>query len=424
MSKIKIVDLFAGIGGLRSGVIESLKEQGHHPEIVFTSEIKKTAIKVLAANYPNENITGDITQVHTDDIPQHDILLAGFPCQAFSFAGTRLGFNDPTKGTLFFDVARVLKAHSPEYFILENVEGLLHHDPYPEKGTKEFGRTFNTILETLNSLEYNVDWRVLNATDFGVPQARKRVIIVGAKNSTPDLNKLVKNPSKPLSSILEHDLVDDNEKVIAFAQQLQKHYSDSYLLGKVIRDKRGGANNLHSWNFECRGLTTLKERELMEQFLIETRRGHWSSVKKIQRKECTPLTLSDIKTFVKDDSQQCVEEKVENLSRSNYLLREVDPHGGEDTYRIYSGRLSFPLSHILNPERYTQTLVATDADRLGVIDNGNIRRFSEREIKRLFGFPDDFIIPADVSRNHTFDLFGNSVVIPVAKAVTDCLIAK
>ena len=144
--KIKFVDLFAGMGGLRLGFEQGLKELGIQGESVFVSEIKKHAISAYRKNFPNEKIYGDITQIDASMIPDFDILLAGFPCQAFSNAGKRLGFED-TRGTLFFDVARILKEKKPTGFILENVEGLVTHDK---------GKTLLVIMNTLEELNYSV----------------------------------------------------------------------------------------------------------------------------------------------------------------------------------------------------------------------------------------------------------------------------
>lgn len=121
---IKFIDLFAGIGGIRCGLELAAHEAGYKTECVFTSEIKKHAIKVLKQNHPNELINGDITQVNEKEIPDFDICCAGFPCQSFSGGGKRLGFTE-TRGILFFDVERILKKKEPAGFILENVKGLV-----------------------------------------------------------------------------------------------------------------------------------------------------------------------------------------------------------------------------------------------------------------------------------------------------------
>lgn len=166
MSEFKFIDLFAGIGGIRRPY------QNLGGECVFSSEIDKFAVKTYEANW-NETPSGDITKIDAKDIPQFDVLLAGFPCQAFSIAGKRQGFND-TRGTMFFEVERILEYHNPKCFMLENVKGLLSHDK---------GNTFKVMRDILeNKLGYKIFYKVLNAKDFGVPQNRERIIIVGFKN--------------------------------------------------------------------------------------------------------------------------------------------------------------------------------------------------------------------------------------------------
>lgn len=157
------IDLFAGIGGIRQGF------QRHGGRTVFSSEFDKFAQKTYRINY-GEMPSGDITEIHENDIPNHDILLAGFPCQAFSIAGLKQGFED-ARGTLFFDVARILKEKRPKAFMLENVKNLRNHDS---------GNTLKVILGVLEELNYYVpEPEVLNAYHFGSPQNRERIIIVG-----------------------------------------------------------------------------------------------------------------------------------------------------------------------------------------------------------------------------------------------------
>lgn len=127
MTKIKFIDLFAGIGGLRLGFEEAFNEMGFETECVLTSEIKPHARKALIENFPQDNLKGDVRNIKSSDIPNFDFLLAGFPCQSFSSAGNKLGFND-TRGTLFFEVERILRDKKPLGFILENVEGLILHE--------------------------------------------------------------------------------------------------------------------------------------------------------------------------------------------------------------------------------------------------------------------------------------------------------
>lgn len=162
-AKYSMIDLFAGIGGTRLGFYQTGKTK-----VVFSSEIDKFAIKTYKANF-GETPYGDITKISEKNIPDHDILVGGFPCQAFSQAGKKLGFED-TRGTLFFEIARIIKEKRPKAFLLENVKNLKSHDK---------GRTYKTIEQTLKDLNYDVHSVILKAKDFGVPQNRERIYIVG-----------------------------------------------------------------------------------------------------------------------------------------------------------------------------------------------------------------------------------------------------
>ena len=168
MSTVSYIDLFAGIGGFRTAMNQAASELNLKADCVFSSDIDPDARKAYQANY-GEIPHGDITKIHEDEIPNHDLLFGGFPCQAFSIIGSMKGFDD-TRGTLFFDIARILKSKKPRAFVLENVKQLRGHDG---------GRTLAVILETLDSLGYSVQTRVLNALDYGVPQKRERIFIVG-----------------------------------------------------------------------------------------------------------------------------------------------------------------------------------------------------------------------------------------------------
>ena len=247
---LRFIDLFAGIGGIRCGLELAAKEKGLKPVCVFTSEIKPYAVKVLQENHPGETITGDITKVDTKNIPDFDILCAGFPCQAFSSAGKRQGFAD-TRGTMFFEVERILKDKRPKGFILENVEGLVNHDG---------GKTLQVIVDRLAALNYEFDFRVLNSKYFGVPQERKRIYIVGSVNETPNLDNFAIKESK-LGDILETGLPTADTP---FTRTLLKHFTVEQLYGKSIKDKRGGNTNIHSWDLEIKGSVSQKQKQLLD----------------------------------------------------------------------------------------------------------------------------------------------------------------
>lgn len=197
-STLKFIDLFCGIGGFRYAINIAGKKQGIEVQCVLSSDIDESAQNAYEANF-GERPIGDITKVNEKDVPDHDLLLGGFPCQAFSIIGAGKGFDD-TRGTLFFDVARILKEKRPRAFVLENVKQLRGHD---------HGRTLETILKTLDELDYWVDYRVLNALDYGLPQKRERILIVGFQRGTQGDFRWPK--AKAVTPILENFLENDED---------------------------------------------------------------------------------------------------------------------------------------------------------------------------------------------------------------------
>ncbi len=212
-SKGTFIDLFAGIGGFRI----AFSNEGF--QCVFSSEINKHCQEVYLNNY-NELPYGDITKINPQDIPDFDILTGGFPCQPFSICGRRKGFED-TRGTLFFNICNIIKEKQPKVVVLENVKHLIHHDN---------GNTFKVIIESLEDLGYNTQYKILNAKDFGVPQNRERIIIVASKYGVFDFKKLCYKLHPPkLKDILDKDIEN--------VQYLSK---DEYTLLKDIRIQESG----------------------------------------------------------------------------------------------------------------------------------------------------------------------------------------
>lgn len=171
-NKIRVASLFSGIGGFEQG----LKSSKMQYELVFASEIDKYATKTFSYNFPITNMVGDIKQVNEKSIPDHDLLCGGFPCQSFSVAGKQKGFND-IRGTLFFDVIRIIKEKNPSYILLENVKNLISHDN---------GNTIKTILKNISDCNYTFDFTVINSNEAGVPQSRERTYIVGILNGNTE----------------------------------------------------------------------------------------------------------------------------------------------------------------------------------------------------------------------------------------------
>lgn len=294
-------DLFAGIGGLR------LPFQELGGKCVFTSEWDTFAKKTYRINFGDEP-HGDITQVNIEDIPHFDILLAGFPCQPFSQAGLRKGFND-TRGTLFFEIEKIIQAKRPSAFLLENVKQLGRHNK---------GHTIKVIEEHLRAIGYSFETKVLRAADFGVPQNRERLFIVGFDNAR--LGKSASNFSFPLGPKTPTRLGDI----------LDKSVDTKYTIGSKLYE------------------------------------GH------IRRKE-------------------------EHIRKGN----------------------GFGFSLFNEDSIYTNTLSARyykDGSEILIEQRGNNpRKLTPRECARLQGFPENFIIP--VSDTQAYKQFGNSVAVPVVRAL-------
>jgi len=428
MRKVKFIDLFAGLGGIRLGFEKSFKELGFETECVMTSEIKPYALKTLNHNFKNDYHVGDIFEIKKEFIPDFDFLLGGFPCQPFSAGGKRQGFLD-TRGTLFFEIERILAEKKPYGFILENVEGMVKHD-LAKKGD-EIGRTLTTILYKLeHELGYKVSWKVLDALNFGLPQSRKRIFIVGTKNQQPNL---IFEPQKrtTLNTILESGLETLNT---SFTKNLLKHFLIKDLYGKSIKDKRGGANNIHSWDIGLKGSVSKEQTLLLNQLFKERRRKHWALEIGIDWMDGMALTLAQIKTFAKYDD---LENMLNDLVKKGYLrfehpkklVKEVAENGIK-TYRTYdeskpkgynivTGKLSFEFNKILDPNDIAPTLVATDVNRLAIPDGNGLRKLTIREGLRLFGYPEWYEIP--VKDTLAFDLLGNTVAVPVVEQVAQRL---
>lgn len=432
---VRFIDLFAGLGGMRLGFEQAFKEAGYQTKCVMTSEIKPHAIKALLANFEHENLVGDITQVTNDQIPEFDFLLAGFPCQAFSSAGKGHGFLD-TRGTLFFEVERILKAKKPYGFILENVEGLVLHDR--ENKTDKIGRTLRTILDSLINLGYKVSWKLIDSQYFGVAQSRKRVYIVGTLDREVSLDNFSKRKAT-FGEIMERGLKTlDTE----FSRLLFSHFKPEELYGKSIKDKRGGENNIHSWELGIKGEVSNEQKELLEMLLKERRKKHWAKEIGITWMDGMPLTKEQIETFYNHENLQ---EMLDDLVLKGYLSLEhpkekvqIPVGDGKfkseripDTtkpkgYNIVAGKLSFDFSKILDPNSIAPTLVAMDVSTLGVIDGNGIRQLTLREGLRLFGYPESYSLEMfnDSEKNiqNGFDLLGNTVTVPVIKDIADRLV--
>lgn len=410
---IKYVDLFAGVGGIRLGLESALSQLGLEGECVFSSEIDAKAQFTYEANF-GEKPHGDIRQV--DALPKHDILLAGFPCQPFSYAGKQRGFGD-TRGTLFFEIERLIETSKPEMFLLENVRGLITHDG---------GRTLQTIYSKLENLGYGVSHVLLNSALHGVPQNRMRVYIVGIKSHKPvisipedlkfvDTHAFTQNQPTLFDGGTKQGFVvrdilesspDERFRCSAdFTGMLRKYVQGDFakLHGMRLIDARNG-NSIHSWELGLRGKCSKSEICLMNA-IIANRRKHIFGT----HQDGKALTINQIKTFF--DTPE-VKDLLHGLVEKGYL-RRID-----GKYSPTIGNMSFEVFKFLNPESISITLVSSDANRIGVVDELGPRRITTREAARLQGFPDSFKVhPND---NAAYHQFGNAVSVPViARVLSD-----
>lgn len=346
MEKMKIVSLFSGIGGFELGINNSNMDG----EVVFSSEIDKHATTSYLANFNDNNLNGDITKIDEKDIPDHEFLVAGFPCQAFSIAGMQKGFND-TRGTLFFDVARILKEKQPKYFLLENVKNLVAHDG---------GKTFKTIIKTLNEVGYTVDFTIINSVEAGLPQNRERTYIVGILNYDEITNKSDKR----------NKVIDDLKKTF---------------------DYRGfDFFNSLSFNNPQKYIKDIIENTKEKRYMIQN--------------EAVDKFLMNNKF---EESGRCQKKIVKLFDLPRDVWNDL-----ERQRRVYS---IYGISPTI--------LARSDTTKIYINNSGDtyVRKFTPRENFRLQGFDDEFIdnILKVASMTQAYKEAGNAVSPPVITGIVD-----
>lgn len=413
---IKFIDLFAGTGGIRLGFENACQKHNLKTQCVFSSEIDKNACQSYELNF-GHNSYADITKV--DTLPSFDFMLAGFPCQSFSYAGKQRGFGD-TRGTLFFDVERLLKKYKPKGFILENVRGLTTHDK---------GRTFKTIIASLEAIGYKVEYRLLNTSNFNVPQNRVRIYIIGILEESFKLNIVSDTGAvdshnfkkrngqqslfedmisiKVVSDILENNPNKKYHCSDKFIAQLKSVIGEdlSRLNGYRLIDTRNG-NSIHSWELGIKGECSDDEVEFMNLLIANRRKKIFGT-----HQDGKALTKEQIQTFYKKENFDAVSK---SLLKKGYLSNY------NDKYNPVCGNMSFEVFKFLDPDSISITLTASDTNRLGVVQNGIPRRLTPRECARLQGFPESYkLLENDKA---VYKQMGNAVSVPVIEALTNDLL--
>lgn len=341
-------------------------------------------------------------------------------CQPFSSAGKQKGFDD-TRGTLFFEIARILKEKQPKYFLLENVENLVIHDMSREdkKNGKTMGKTLETILYVLKDLGYNVTWKVLQASDYGIPQLRRRIYIVGCKDKEVSLDSFEKKECC-FADVMEHiaepkHLSDFNKSIFKYLEE--NNLPISHLYDKAIRDKRGSSNNIHSWTLGLRGEVTESQHDLLEKMVTERRRSDLAQKKGVPLKDGVGLTRDEMLEIYNGNN---IDKDIEVLLKLGYLkIKNIEGYS-ETLYDIVGGKLSYEFTKILDPTKPSLTIVATEASKTGVVDGNCIRKLTLTEGLRLSGYPSWYKL--NLPYNKGMDLIGNTVVVPIIKMICDRLV--
>jgi len=428
---MKYFSLFSGIGGFELGIQQAYEnldvsnrkrsEQGRvdiekklsmskyrslaiqQPNCVGYSEIDKYAIQIYEKHFKHKNY-GDITKIEADRLPDFELLCGGFPCQSFSIAGKRGGFED-TRGTLFFDIARIAKAKRPRLLFLENVKGLLSHDE---------GRTFNTIITTLDELGYDVQWQVLNSKNFGVPQNRERVFIIGHLRGTsrPKIfpfrgsNKEV-NQTKKLREQVSNTL----------RTNYSNGRSNETYIGELPKDETKIINKQGKTKKDQNNVSTLtggghSGGNHSDMDLIQLNQPKHSNDRIYGEKGISPT----LNTAQGGNRQPFVAMKWQRTEKGKEA-RKKSQKGGKDYTPFSDGHRELAPSDRDAVGALTSQAIAKDS----LVGSGmQIRRLTPIECERLQGFPDGWT--KGISDTQRYKCLGNAVTVNVIKEITKRLI--
>jgi len=370
--RMKYFSMFSGIGGFELGIeratkslgwiqqenkerqdsrsIEGKRNRSNEWECVGFSEIDKYAIQTYLKHFPDHKNYGDATKIIPRELPDFDILCGGFPCQSFSIAGKRLGFED-TRGTLFFDIARIVKVKRPQYLFLENVKGLLNHDG---------GRTFATILATLDELGYNAEWQLFNSKHFGVPQNRERVFIIGHLRGSGGRQVFPIRESNIETKITNGKITNASNREFGFKECSPALLTRDYKEPKIVK---------------CGTLRTHKEGKGFR----EVKLGLCPTIPARAREDGSGQPVVEVRAVLTPDRL--------NKRQNGKRFKE----GGEEMFTL------------------------TGQDQHGVAMKDRIRRLTPTECARLQSFPDKWC--NDLSDTQAYKCYGNAVTVNVIEAI-------
>lgn len=367
-NQMKCFSMFSGIGGFELGI----KHKRPKYKWVGYSEIDKYANKIYKKHFPKHKNYGDATKIDPRILPEFDLLCGGFPCQAFSIAGKRLGFKD-TRGTLFYEIARIIKIKRPQYLFLENVKGLLNHSN---------GRTFTTILATLDELGYDAEWQVLNSKYYGVPQNRERVFIIGhlRGKSTRQIFPITKSSKKidkerEFQEPVASTLTSAQEKIGRGMNMIKINNNEHY--GSRIYSSIGISRTITSVGGGFAGNTGI--------YSI-----HSPDKKKIRMKG----------------------RRIKCKNEDMFTLTSQDKHGILiQSHNPRTGNKKKGGTGLLESSQHCFTI---DSTKHYV---NKIRKLTPIECERLQGFPDNWTY--GVSDNQRYKMLGNAVTVNVIETIIE-----
>ena len=343
--------MFSGIGGFELGIKRATKGKW---QCIGYSEIDRYAIKTYQKHFPEHRNYGDATAIDPDELPNFDMPCGGFPCQSFSIAGKRKGFQD-TRGTLFHEIIRIAKSKKPRLLFLENVKGLLSADN---------GRCFATIILSLDELGYDVEWQILNSKNFGVPQNRERVFIIG------------------------HSRKGSSRQVFPIIAEGEADFGLQTLTSRYFASNSNGSYISHP---EKRGKIEVK---------VIDARNYQNEDKKREYDNISPTLMARART-----------DEVPLLLNSNTKDGYSEAYDGDGV------RLEYPQSKTARGRVIKGSSNTLKSGTEGVVQNSRIRRLTEIECERLQGFPDGFT--EGVSATQRYKQLGNAVTVNVIEAIAN-----
>ena len=443
---MKYLSLFSGIGGFELGIKQAYELQkvatesedspndsgrtpqhSERPLCVGFSEIDKYAVQIYQQHFPEHKNYGDITKINAETLPDFDLLVGGFPCQSFSIAGKRGGFDD-TRGTLFFEIARICKDKKPRAILLENVKGLLSHDN---------GNTFKTIIATLDDLGYDLQWQVLNSKNFGVPQNRERVFIIGHLRGTSRPQVF------PIEQSSQGNLKYSGGVISAREQWLKdgKHNSRNFSQGQRIYSTEGISQTLAGQAGGQGGKTGLYQIDALQYKGLCDKLGVYAST----QEENAIKILQELQTEIGTEAFAEWGLGILNSLQEEEVLQSilhgdsVRPEASQTESTMDDGSLprkkDMPESELLllwesknrcSPQepRLARQFIGELSEGLSQLPQPNtswsIRRLTPKEAERLQGFPDGWT--EGVSDTQRYKTLGNAVTVNVIREIMHGLI--